>query len=168
MIPGVSLTTTPGNAPYERPPETQDPAEATRMHVEKLNDPETMEAVVDFLEMGASIKTIVEGITRNAVMNGIHSIDVSMLVAPVLHELIKGNADALGVKYKEGFEEDPKVKKQMSYRRDKMKAKQVLKEIMEEDDLVQEDIQMAPTEEPIEEFSPEEMEAPQGLMQRRT
>lgn len=165
MIPGLSLTTTPGNAPYERPPETQDPKEAMRIHVERLNDPETMEAVVDFLEMGASIKTIVEGITRNAVMNGIHSIDVSMLVAPVLHEMIKGNADALGVKYKEGFEEDPKVKKQVSYQRNKLKAREVLRTLDDEEEEV---IEMAPTEEPIEEFSPEEIAPSKGLMQRRT
>lgn len=161
MIPGVSLTTTPGNAPYERPPETQDPAEATKRHVEHLNDPEVMEAIIDFLEMGASIKTVVEGVTRNAVMNGIHSVDVSMLVAPVLHELIKGNADALGVEYKEGFEEDPEVKKQVTYQRNKAKARHTLRNLDVE---TQEEVPA----EPIEEFSPEEIEAPKGLMQRRT
>jgi len=121
--PGFSLTQKPGNAPFERPPEIVDPMEATKMHVEKLNDPERMEAILDVLEMGVDIKTVVQGVTRHAVMEGIHTVDVSLLVAPVLHELIKGNADALGVEYKEGFEKDAKEEELMSYKRDVAKAR---------------------------------------------
>lgn len=159
--PGFSLTQTPGNAPFERPPEIVDPMEATRLHVESLNDPEKMEAIVDVLEMGVDIRTIVEGLTRNAVMQGIHTVDVSLLVAPVLHELIKGNADALGVEYKEGFEKDPKEEKRMMYQRDVAKARHTLKKMQLEPEEA-----APPLEPPMEE---EAMEvAPKGLMARRT
>lgn len=38
-IPGQSLTTTPKNAPYERPPEITDPEQAMQIHMYRLNDP---------------------------------------------------------------------------------------------------------------------------------
>ena len=46
-----------------------------------------------------------EGILRGAVAEGRHSIDVSLLIAPVIHEYIKGIADASGVEYNEGLDD---------------------------------------------------------------
>ncbi len=93
-IPGQSLTDTPKNAPYERPPEIVDPIEAIDTHIAKLNEDGAMEDVLYFLEMGVDLKTMVQGILRSAVVSGIHSIDVSLIIAPVVHEYIKGFADA--------------------------------------------------------------------------
>ena len=38
-IPGQSLTSTPKGAPYERPPEINDPMEALEMHLDNLDNP---------------------------------------------------------------------------------------------------------------------------------
>ena len=101
-IPGQSLTTEPKNAPYERPPEITDPVEALDAHIENLLKPGAIEDVLYFLEFGVDLVTMVQGILRGAVMEGIHSIDVSLIIAPVIHEYIKGFADAEGIEYKEG------------------------------------------------------------------
>ena len=37
----------------------------------------------------------------NGVMEGLHSIDVGLLIAPVLHEVIKSTAKTYGVEFRE-------------------------------------------------------------------
>lgn len=108
-VPGQSLTTTPKNMPYERPPEINDPDEALAVHLARLNDADTLEDIMFLLEIGIDIQTLVEGITRSAVMAGIHSVDVSLIVQPSMHEFIRSVADALGVDYKTGFEEEDRT-----------------------------------------------------------
>ena len=103
-IPGQSLTTRPGNATYERPPETVNAIDALDIHLDNLNDSETMESVANILESGVDLVSMTEAILRSAVLEGIHNVDISILIAPLLHEYIKGEADALGIEYDEGFE----------------------------------------------------------------
>lgn len=120
-IPGQSLTVEPRNAPYERPPEIVDPEEALMVHLTKLNDPDALADMVNWIEMGVDIQTLTEGIVRSAVMEGIHTIDVSLIVAPVIHEFIRTAMDELGVDYDEGFE-DKKARKTAMYDRAKVTA----------------------------------------------
>lgn len=114
-IPGQSLTVAPRSMPYERPPEIVDPKEALKMHMERLNDPKMIEDLLDLVEIGSpdlTIRDITEGILRSAVAEGIHSVDVSLIIAPVIHEFIKSTADQAGLEYDEGLEEDDTEKKQ--------------------------------------------------------
>jgi hypothetical protein len=105
-VPGQSLTADPGKYPYERPPEINDPEEAMMYHVLKLSEPKVMKSAFGLLEQGVDLVTLVEGILRNGVANGIHSIDVSMIIAPTIHEYIKDTADAVGIEYDEGVDEE--------------------------------------------------------------
>ena len=102
-IPGQSLRTPPKNAPYERPPETANPLEALNIHLDNLSEKGAMEDVINALELDVDLVTLVEAILRSAVMEGIHSIDISLMIAPHIHEFIKGELDAIGVEYDEGF-----------------------------------------------------------------
>jgi len=131
-IPGQSLTTEPKNAPYERPPEIVDPIEAIDVHIDNLLKPGAMEDVLYFLEYGVDLVTLVQGILRSAVMEGMHSIDVSLIIAPVIHEYIKGFADAADLDYDEGFENEQQ-KKALSYRRDVDRAKKMLEELRKQE-----------------------------------
>jgi hypothetical protein len=131
-IPGQSLTTEPKNAPYERPPEIVDPIEAIDVHIDNLLKPGAMEDVLYFLEYGVDLVTLIQGILRSAVMEGMHSIDVSLIIAPVLHEYIKGFADAADLDYDEGFENEQQ-KKALSYRRDVDRAKKMLEELRKQE-----------------------------------
>lgn len=131
-IPGQSLTTEPKNAPYERPPEIVDPVEALDAHIENLLKPGAMEDVLYFLEYGIDLVTLVQGILRGAVIEGIHSIDISLIIAPVIHEYIKGFADTADLDYDEGFENN-EAKRALSYRRDVDRAKKMLDELREQE-----------------------------------
>ena len=101
-IPGESLKRPPKEAPFERPPEVSDPMEALDIHIENLQKDGVAEDIVFFIEEGLDIQTLVEGILRSAVMEGIHSIDVSLIIAPVIHEFVKGIALRADVDFKEG------------------------------------------------------------------
>ena len=140
-VPGQSLTTEPKSQPYERPPEVTDPMEALDLHLESLMEEGAMEDALHFLEFGLDLVTLVEGILRSAVMEGVHSIDTSLIIAPILHEFIKGYADEAGIDYEEGFD-DKENERRLSYRRDVQKAKKML----EKSEVVKE----APEEEKFE------------------
>jgi hypothetical protein len=163
-IPGQSLTTTPKNAPYERPPEIADPELAIQMHLARLSDPEVMEEAMFHLEMGLDLVSLTEGYLRSAVMAGVHSIDVSLIAAPVIHEYIKSTADTLGIEYEEGFE-DKAATERTRYARNAILAKDKMKKAgvspKETARQIQESEPMA--EEPMMEM-PEE--TPRGLMAR--
>ena len=152
-IPGQSLTSAPGSYPYERPPEISDPEEAIQMHLTRLSTPEMIEDVLDTLELGVTVKELTEGISRSAVAEGIHSIDVSMIVAPVIHEYIKSTADEAGIKYDEGLideeEQEARTNSIVAAKAEAMMGKEV-----------EEEMPMAPPVEPV-------AEEPRGLMTRR-
>ena len=124
-IPGQSLTSTPKGAPYERPPEITDPVEALDWHLDRLDNPKAVKEAMFFLEMGMDLSTLVEGIARGAVAEGIHSIDVSLIITPVIHEYLKGYADALDIEYDEGFENE-EDEEEAEYGRNLLLAKKML------------------------------------------
>lgn len=157
-IPGQSLTSEPKAMPYERPPEVVDPEQALQIHLAGLTNPERMEAIFTLLENDIDLVTVVEGITRNAVANGIHSVDVSLIVAPVIHEFIKTTADAVGVSYDEGFNDE--AEDSMSFMRQEAMATKMIEDMGFKPEQVAEQIKETPQEEVVQE------EAPRGLMAR--
>jgi len=166
-IPGQSLTTPSKSAPYERLPDVTDPREALELHLDNLMKEGAMDDVLFFLEEGLDLVTLVEGILRSAVMEGIHSIDISLIIAPVLHEFIKGAALRAGIEFEEGFG-NKKAKQAITYSRNVSRAKRMLKELRGEDKpdpMSLEDTEMPEPQETMEE--PMEEPEQQGLMTRR-
>lgn len=165
-IPGQSLTDSPKNAPYERPPETADPMEAIDIHLANLTKEGAMEDVLYFLEMGVDLQTMVQGILRSGVVAGIHSLDVSLIIAPVVHEYIKGFADAAELEYNEGFD-DKEANEVISYQRDVARAKKILDKMKEEQGMApMPEPEMEPEMEPEEPEMVEEEPVKTGLMAR--
>ena len=161
-IPGQSLTAEPRNAPYERPPELTDPDDALMVHLDKLNDAEVIEGVTYLVQKGVDVRTITEGILRSAVMEGIHSVDVSLIVAPVVHDFIASTLDAVGVEYEHGFE-DKQAEGSLRYKQNANLAKKILSGEEELGDPVE------PTSEPEEQIEmdlEEPKPEPKGLMAR--
>lgn len=167
-IPGESLTVEPKSMPYERPPEITDPIEALDKHIDSLSRPEAMEDALFFLEMGVPLTNMTEGILRSAVMEGIHSVDVSLIIAPVVHEFIRKHAIAADIDFDEGFD-DSEQDAAIQYERDTLRAKNMLRKLREQEGLETEMPKPMMAEEPQEEMMPEEPpqeEAPKGLMAR--
>jgi len=157
-IPGQSLTTAPKSAPYERPPETVDALDALSIHIDNLEKSGAIEAIINMIESDIDLVTIIESLLRSAVMEGIHSIDISILIAPLLHAYIKGELDALGIDYDEGFE-DKEMGESVD---DQAIGAKILRKLKMEGGAQP---RQAPEEEVIQEETIQE-ETPAGLMAR--
>jgi hypothetical protein len=109
-IPGESLTREPGNAPWEQPPRLDKIEHVASFYIEKLEDDKKLEDLLDVLDKGMPIDHLVSSMLLYGEMEGEHTVDASMLVAPLIHEYIVFLAKSAGVSYiefQEGDNEDP-------------------------------------------------------------
>lgn len=181
---GFSLTQEPKGAPFENPPEIVDPEEAAKFHLDNMNNANAFEDIAHFLDSGLDIPTLVQGILRSAVFQGVHSIDVSLIIAPILHEFIKDVAEATGTDYDEGIS-DAEERAVIRYQRNVSRAEKMLKKLgidaeetvsgeekpdsMEDqmEAMIVADEEEKPMEEtPMEEPTEAPVEEPKGLMSR--
>ena len=105
-VPGQSLTDYPKNYPWERPPEIVDPNDAIKYHIDRVSDESNIDNVLDVLEFGIPAKILSEAMMSGAVASGIHSIDVSLIIEPIVRDFIMKAADMAGIEYKETFKPD--------------------------------------------------------------
>ena len=105
-IPGQSLTDEPNNFAWERPPEISDPDEAVVFHLDRLSEKPIVDSVLHLMQMGFPVDVLTRSILTGAVGSGMHSIDVSMLIAPVIEEQLVYMGNTAGVKFKETFAND--------------------------------------------------------------
>lgn len=165
-IPGQSLTAEPKNYAWENPPQFSTPEESLIFHLERLQEPERTKSVLGLIDLGLDIKTMTEGILRGAVANGRHSIDVSMIIGPIIHEYIVGTAEAAGLEYDEGLETNNKFNREETNKGIREReARKILAQFEEEGevDIPEESMEEVPEEEVAKE-QPKEM--PKGLMSR--
>lgn len=100
-IPGMSLTREPGNAPWEQPPLHETPEKALAYYLEKLDNEDVLDDTLFAVEAGAPIDYLVDILTSYGVMEGYHTVDVKMLISPILHEYLVNLAEAAGIEYVE-------------------------------------------------------------------
>ena len=183
-IPGQSLTDTPKNYAWERPPQYADAEEAVKFYINKLADKEVMDDLAVLFDGGMPIAPFVETLTTSGVASGLHSIDVSLIAGPVVHTFIKAAMVQYGIEAKDDSydpDKDPDAREQ---RRLQTAIEIALAEAQAEDRTPETDkgvavlkeVQQAleaeetgPTEEPEAEPMAEPTEAPRrGLMARET
>ena len=100
--PGQSLTTEPGNRPWENPPQFNDTVEVLDFYAGELLQPEQAARLMEVLETGFSVPDLIDAITLGGVMQGKHTVDNAVLVAPHLNDIIVAMADKMGVEYNDG------------------------------------------------------------------
>jgi hypothetical protein len=105
-IPGQSLTTTPNNFPWERPPETEKPEEALLYHVSRMADEDFIDGATTLMELDVPIEILTNTVITNAVGEGIHTVDVGLIIAPAVHKELISLAKNTGIDYKEFFSDD--------------------------------------------------------------
>ena len=155
-IPGMGMTFEVGSRPWQTPPEITTVEQATNYYVERMNTDQFKAQLVDVIEMGVPLATLANTIQLASVMEGVHSVDVGMLVIPIIVELLMTIAEAEGVQYQTGMEgmetERPTA------------VSRIINDKMNELRAPTEDIGI---EEPQVEFQQEEQPQPMGLMARR-
>ena len=179
-IPGQSLTDSPKTYPWESPPEIVDPREAIKFHLDGLTSPEALDNIVEMLQLGVPVKAITQTALTTAQMEGIHSIDVSLIIGGVINEELISIAEEAGVDYKMGDEPDEAEVERKEEQETVALLRRKLDATKEEDagtELMRQTADMMAQEEPIEGPAPEmmdveeqEQEMPQmqqrGLMAR--
>ena len=155
-IPGMGMTFEVGSRPWQTPPEITTVEQATNYYVERMNTDQFKAQLVDVIEMGVPLATLANTIQLASVMEGVHSVDVGMLVIPIIVELLMTIAEAEGVQYQTGMEgmetERPTA------------VSRIINDKMNELRAPTEDIGI---EEPQVELQQEEQPQPMGLMARR-
>tara|TARA_R110002051_G_scaffold192147_1_gene260716 strand:+ start:477 stop:1007 length:531 start_codon:yes stop_codon:yes gene_type:complete len=166
-IPGQSLTAEVGARPWQQPAQYSTVEDAFEYYATKITDPKINESLLDALEMGTPVSSISEILVQSGAMEGKHTIDVSILLLPVIMELIAYVADESEIEYNMGLtsslEQDKISDGKISLAVKKIKAKMPKENLGEGTPIVEPNIVTEKRPEEIQEENPEAS----GLMSRR-
>ena len=152
-IPGESLTHELGARPWQNPPQYTTVDETVSYYLSRMGQDDFAKSLLNVIEFGVPLTTIANSIQMSGVMEGKHSVDVGILVMPVLIETMRLIADSAGVDYDTGMDTNKSVLPDSL-------AERVAAEMAEKDE---------PVEDIAEEVVEQEEEKPLGgLMSRRT
>lgn len=115
-IPGQSLTATPKQYAWERPPQIADYEEATKYYIDRLASKDVMDDLSVVFDGGMPISAFVEALTTTGVSEGLHTIDVSLIISPVLHAFVKAAMLQYGIDAKDEVydpKKDPSEREKM-------------------------------------------------------
>ena len=105
-IPGQSLTAELGSRPWQKPPQLTTVEDVINYYSDKFLEPKVSADLVTMMSDDIPITVIVDSTMLANVMEGKHTIDVGMLVAPFLVEMCSFLGDEAGIKYTTGLEEE--------------------------------------------------------------
>lgn len=159
-IAGQSLTAELGGRPWQQPPQYSTVEEALDYYIPSLESEEVSIQLLDVLEMGIPVTSVANAMQTASVMDGKHSVDVGILVLPVLIELIMLIAETAGVEYISGLEPDKTIMNKSLIN----KAIRKYEKEKEKEDEPLEDTGVMTTIESLQEETPEEKTG--GLMSR--
>jgi len=107
-IPGMGMTSELGGRPWEQPSQYTTVQETVDYYIARMSTTEFKEQLFNILEMNVPVTSIVNTIQLSSVMDGIHTVDVGVIVSPILMEFIMLLADSANINYVSGIEEDTK------------------------------------------------------------
>ena len=103
-IPGQSMTAELGSRPWQTPPKLTTVEQALDYYIPKLTSPEKLGTLLNLIEQGVPLVLIADTLQSLSIMEGIHTIDVGILVIPVLVETMIYLAEEADIKYTVGTE----------------------------------------------------------------
>ena len=134
-IPGQSLTMELGSRPWQNPARFTTVDETIDYYMERMSSEEFMVQLAEVLEAGVPVTSIANTIQLSSVMEGVHTVDVGMLVLPMIMEMLMMIGDSAGVKYDKGLENpnkpllrDSTIAKAVAEYEAKIEDKDVVKE----------------------------------------
>lgn len=157
-IPGQGLTAPLGGRPWQRPPQFNTADAALAFYLDRISGERQVSQMLDVLELGVPVDSLVNMMTLGGVMEGLHSADVKSIIEPALAEAVANIAEEAGVEYKllsDDVGDDKPTQAEVALIAQKAKEKRTgitIKDIVE------------PEASPEEE---QEDNSPRGLMSRR-
>ena len=144
-IAGESLTAELGSRPWQSPPQYAKVEDVMSFYIEKITEPKVSSKLVVTLDNDIPISVHVNSMMLGSVMEGVHTLDVGVLVTPLLIELCEFVANEAGIEYTTGLEE-----KDDDSIIDSVVGKKAMKEFQKQSGEVEEQEAM-PSEEPVPE-----------------
>jgi hypothetical protein len=166
-IPGMGMTHELGARPWQTPPTYTTVEETSDYYIERMSNPKFKEQLLDVMEMKIPLTTLANTIQLGSVMEGLHTVDVGILMIPILVETMALIGDSSDVDYVTGMDDVKADRPAMNNRiiEEMMADRGNSEETDEGMDMQQEEM---PTEETMEQQEEEmPMEQPKGLMARR-
>ena len=114
-IPGQSLTDTPGNYPWEQPPEMVEVEDVVKFYVNKLADQDVMDDLAVMFEADMPVSSFVKTLMLSGTMTGRHTLDAGTLAAPAIHAFVKAAMTQYGIEVRDepyDPKKDPSVREQ--------------------------------------------------------
>ena len=162
-IPGMGMTHELGARPWQTPPTYTTVEETSDYYIEKMSNPKFKEQLLDVMEMKIPLTTLANTIQLGSVMEGLHTVDVGILMIPILVETMALIGDSSDVDYVTGMDDVKADRPAMTSRIiSDLQDKQNLDSDVSMEEPMAEDMLM---EESIDKEMP--MEEPKGLMARR-
>jgi len=152
-IPGMSMTHELGARPWQTAAQFTTVDEAIEYYMSRMATEEYMEQAVEVLEMGVAVTDIANTMQMAGVMEGKHSIDVGMLVTPLIMEMLMLIGDNAKVDYDDGLTDEKTTETSDA------KIDIIRREMKERIDKVEDEIDTVDDEPEVEETK--------GLMARR-
>ena len=103
-IPGMGMTAPLGGRPWQQPPQLATVEDAMEYYMSKLSDRDFVPELLTVIELGVPLTTLANTMQLASVMEGKHSIDVGILVIPVLVELMANLAEQNDIPHKTGLD----------------------------------------------------------------
>ena len=104
-VPGMSLTKEPKSRAWEKPAKYAEPEEALKYYVNQMSSPEMLNKMADVLETKFPADALTDSIILGGVMQGLHSIDVGVIISPALYVFVKEMGRMMEVDVVTGLEE---------------------------------------------------------------
>lgn len=98
-IPGMSLTTEPGNRPWEQAPQLVEVADVVNHYSDMLSSPDIIGSAMDAAAAGVPLEAMAKTMVMNGAMTGTHTVDTGFLVVPVVVEMMKAVAEINDIGY---------------------------------------------------------------------
>lgn len=161
-VAGMSLTAEPKSRPWRRPSQVSTVDEAVALYAPIFSDKTTSRMLLGQIQTGIPLTSIADILITGNTMEGKHTLDVGLLVAPVLVETMITMAEMAEIDYVVGNErtdDEPGTKQDI--------INQVMRSLKEEEgtaeEAMPEEQEVASAEEPMM-----EEEQPRGLMAPRS
>ena len=88
-IPGQSLTAPFGDRPWQNPPQLSTVDEAMNYYLPILVNEETLPELLNIMKLGIPLTTIADSLMLANVMEGVHSVDIGVLILPFIIEMLE-------------------------------------------------------------------------------
>jgi len=99
VAPGISWTAPEKSRPWQQPPQLVNIGEVIQRYMDSFSDPEAMSNAIDAIETKVPLSVMAQSIMLNHVSEGVHTLDMGILVMPVLIELLITFADLSKIDY---------------------------------------------------------------------